>query len=169
MLLQLPDQVCQQPGPAVLYLNYGAPPLRPVPHAPLQPRQPAPGQRVKGDCQDRGDSMKYSHHCVVIGGVQICDITSRRSHPGHRPGHLFQEPRRDVFSDHQRLPVLVEPRSQEADTRPSDDCLRPGGHHQAVGHPAEDCHPGLGRVLLPRRPREAGVADVPHPDDGQRL
>ena len=53
MLLQLPDQVCQQPGPAVLYLNYGAPPLRPVPHAPLQPRQPAPGQRVKGDFKPR--------------------------------------------------------------------------------------------------------------------
>ena len=34
MLLQLPDQVCQQPGPAVLYLNHGAPPLRPVPHDP---------------------------------------------------------------------------------------------------------------------------------------
>ena len=66
MLLQLPDQVCQQPGPAVLYLNYGAPPLRPVPHAPLQPRQPAPGKRVKGELQAKDGSMKYFHNNMCL-------------------------------------------------------------------------------------------------------
>ena len=64
MLLQLPDQVCQQPGPAVLYLNYGAPPLRPVPHAPLQPRQPAPGQRVKGELQAKDEDEVFTPLCL---------------------------------------------------------------------------------------------------------
>ena len=111
MLLQLPDQVCQQPGPAVLYLNYGAPPLRPVPHAPLQPRQPAPGQRVEGDCQAKDGNMKYSHitqQYVFTGGVQICDITDRGGHPGHRPRYLLQEPGGRLRPPLQRQRQLVQ-------------------------------------------------------------
>ena len=50
---QLPSQVQQQPGPPVLYLNDGASPLWPVPHAPQHKRQPAPGKCVKGDELER--------------------------------------------------------------------------------------------------------------------
>ena len=112
MLLQLPDQVCQQPGPAVLYLNYGAPPLRPVPHAPLQPRQPAPGQRVKGDLYKLRMAECSIHTTVFTGGVQICDITDRGGHPGHRPRYLLQEPGGRLRPPLQRQRQLVQVNTQ---------------------------------------------------------
>ena len=43
---QLPDQVQQQPGPPLLHLHHGAPPLRPVHNAAQQQRQPDPVKRV---------------------------------------------------------------------------------------------------------------------------
>ena len=58
---QLPSQVQQQPGPPVLYLNDGASPLWPVPHAPQHKRQPAPGKCVKGDELEREKSRNIVH------------------------------------------------------------------------------------------------------------
>ena len=79
-----------------------------MPHAPLQPRQPAPGQRVKGDLQAKNGSMKYSHHYMFTGGVQICDITDRGGHPGHRPCYLLQEPGGRLRPPLQRQRQLVQ-------------------------------------------------------------
>ena len=54
----LPDQVELQPGPALLHLHHGAPPLRPVPHDPQLQGQPDTRQSLTGNKQDRNHGLR---------------------------------------------------------------------------------------------------------------
>ena len=45
---RLPGQVKLQPGPALLDVDHGAPPLRPMPHDPQLQGKPDPGKLVAG-------------------------------------------------------------------------------------------------------------------------
>ena len=61
--------------------------------------------------QAKDGNMKYSHitqQYVFTGGVQICDITDRGGHPGHRPRHLLQEPGGRLRPPLQRQRQLVQ-------------------------------------------------------------